>query len=146
MSRRSHDVAVKIITLILITCSRWWLPTLRASKTLHLVEIPLAVCLNCLISFIRIFTFHRSTHTHTHTCTHGIKEGRPKRNTSPLVSVSWASLKVKWWRILKQEKKSKKIKITRAAAKLRAQSPDVFPPFSLSLFPSHLTPHEAWRR
>lgn len=49
---------------------------------------------------------------------------------------------VKWWGILKREKKSKKIKITRAA-KLEAQSPNVFPSFSLSPFPSHLTPHEA---
>lgn len=45
----------------------------------------------------------------------------------------------------KKKKKSKKIKITREA-KLEAQSLDVIPPFSLSLFLSHLTPHEAWPR
>lgn len=38
---------------------------------------------------------------------------------------------VKWWRILKEGKESKKIKITRAA-KLEAQSPGAFFPFALS--------------
>lgn len=36
----------------------------------NLFITPLAVCLTCLISFIRIATFHHSTHTHTHTRAH----------------------------------------------------------------------------